>query len=196
MARTTLSQLRNILRGLTEAGTAEYTLGTLVFWDDDQLDTVLDRYRTDHVFEDTTPRPTTGSGGVSVYNDYLIDAENIETTDGGTAVFWLQDSTGANVGTALYSIDYLRGQITFAADTGGSTYFWNGRTYDLNAAAADVWRKKAGHYHAAFSFSTDNHKVDRNQIYQHCVEMAETYESFGAQSVVTMQVLRSDTDVI
>lgn len=196
MARSTLVQVRNILRGMVEAGTADYTLGTISFWDDDQMDTVLDQYRADYVFEPASSYPTVGAGGTAVYNEYRLSDAPIEQTSGGTAVFWLQDGTGATIGTALYSVDYLRGVVTFAADTGGTSYYANYRAYDLNGAAADIWRKKAAHYSTAFNFTTDNHKVDREAIYKHCLQMAERFESMGAESVVTMQVWRSDTDYV
>lgn len=194
MSRNTLAELRGILRGMTEAGTADWTLGTAVFWDNDQLDTILDRYREDEINELLTPFPIVGVGGTSLYYEYRMSEGNFEQTSGGTAIFWIQDSTYATVGTANYTVDYLRGVVTFANDTAGSTYYYNGRTYDLNGAAADIWRKKASHYHTAFNFSTDNHKVDREAIYKHCVQMAEMYESMGEESVTTMRVIRSDTD--
>lgn len=198
MARSTLSELRDVLRGLTQVGTADYTIvsgsGTASYWDDGQMDTVLDRYRQDIIFEILDPYPVTGSGGSSLYYEYRAERNNFEQTSGGTSIFYIQDGTGASVGTANYTPDYLRGVITFSADQGGSSYYLTGRSYDLNAAAADIWRKKAGYYHNAFSFSTDNHRIDREAIYKHCIEMAETFEAMGQDSVTTLQVWRSDTD--
>lgn len=194
MSRTTLSDLRETLRGMTEAGTAEYTLGTSNYWDDDQLDKVLDRHRTDYINMPLVAYPVVGSGGTSLFYEYRSNVANFETTSGGTAIFWIQDGTYATIGTSLYSVDYQRGIVTFSADTGGSAYFYNGRSFDLNSAAADIWRKKASHYYSSFSFSTDNHSVQKEQIYKHCQEMADMYESMGQLSVSTLQVWRSDTD--
>lgn len=198
MSRSTLSELRSVLRGMTEAGTADYTIvssgGTASYWDDDQLDIVLDRHREDVINEPLTPCPIVGSGGTSLYYEYRAGHGNLEQTSGGTAVFWVQDSTYATAGTADYSMDYLRGVVTFDDDQGGSTFYYNARSYDLNAAAADIWRRKAAHAASGFSFSTDNHKVDRNQVYKHYTEMAEMYEAMGEQSVSTLQIWRSDTD--
>jgi hypothetical protein len=196
MSRATLAELRNILRGMTEAGTADWTLGTISFFDDTQLDIILDRYRSDFTHEQMTPRPIVGVGGTSLWFEYEANRTNLEQTDGGTAIFYVQDGTGATVGTADYTTDYLRGVIEFAVDRGGSVYYWNGRSYDLNAAAADIWRKKASHYAKSFSFSTDNHRVERSQLYKQASEMAEMYEGMGGNAVITMQTWRSDTDVI
>jgi len=196
MSRTTLAELRNVLRGMTEAGTADYTLGTASYWDDTQMDLVLDRYRSDYTHEQMTPKPIVGVGGTSLWYEYEADKINLEQTDGGTAIFYIQDGTGTTIGTANYEADYLRGVIEFTTDRGGSIYYWTGRSYDLNAAAADVWRKKASHYAKNFSFSTDNHRVNRNELYKQAVEMADMYEGMGGSSVITMQTWRSDTDVI
>lgn len=194
MSRSTLAELRGVLRGMVDAGTADYTVGTATYWDDNQLDTVLDRHRKDYKFEQMTANPIVGTGGTSLWYEYETNVTNLEQTSGGTAIFWIQDGTGATVGTANYSVDYLRGVVEFTADKGGSVFYYNARSYDLNACAADIWRKKAAHAAQGFSFTTDNHKVDRNQVYKHYVEMAEMYEAMGAQSVTTMQVWRSDTD--
>lgn len=196
MARSTLAELRNVLRGMTQAGTADYTLGTASYWDDGQMDTVLDRHREDVIFEQLSPYPVTGAGGSSLYYEYRAERVNFEQTSGGTSIFYIQDGTGASVGTANYTPDYLRGLVNFSTDQGGSTYYLTGRTYDLNAAAADIWRKKAGYYYNAFSFSTDNHKIDREAVYKHCIEMAESFESSSQDSIVTIDVWRNDTDAV
>jgi hypothetical protein len=196
MARTTLSELRGILRGMVQAGTADFSLGTANYWDDDQLDVVLDQNRKDYTHVQMIPEPTVGVGGTSLWYEYGATDDYLEQTSGGSAIFYIQDGTGATVGTAEWSADYIRGDIEFTTDKGGSVFYWTGRSYDLNAAAANIWRKKAGYYFNSFSFSTDNHKVDRGVIYKHCIEMAESFEAKSQDSVVTVDVWRSDTDVI
>lgn len=194
-ARETMIELITELRGMTEAGINEYAIAGVNYWNDAQLQKVLDKHRDDFIYEALEPEPVVGAGGTSLYYTYELDGrENIEQTIGGTARFYLQDGTGTNVGTANYSVDYLRGYVTFNQDQRGTTYFATGFNYDLNAAAADVWKRKASHHHSAFSFSTDNHSIQREQVYKHCIEMAEMYESMGQDSVTTLQITRSDTD--
>lgn len=194
-ARQTMSELIAELRGMTEAGINDYSIAGVNYWNDAQLQKVLDKHRDDFIYEALEPEPVVGVGGTSLYYTYeLHNREYLEQTDGGTARFYLQDGTGANVGTANYSVDYLRGYVTFNQDQRGTTYFATGFNYDINSAAADIWRRKASHHHSAFSFSTDNHSVQREQVYKHCIEMAEMYESMSEESVTTLQITRSDTD--
>lgn len=48
-------------------------------------------------------------------------------------------------------------------------------TWDLNAAAAEGWRWKAGRASALFNFAEDGQRFDRAQLYAHCVAMAEEH---------------------
>lgn len=48
-------------------------------------------------------------------------------------------------------------------------------TWDLDAAAAEGWRRKAGLAAARFTFAEDSQRFDRAQIYAHCLSQAEQY---------------------
>ena len=192
-ARTGLSDLILELRGMVEAGTADYAVGTISYWSDDHLQNVLDLYRTDVIFEQLGMYPTVTTGGSSLYKDYRSSYGFLEATSGGTAILYLQDGIGSVIGSTNYTPDYRRGQFQFSADQGGTAYYLTGRSYDLNAAAADVWRKKAAHYApTSFNFSTDNHSVSKSQVYEHCVQMAEHFENQGGNSLETVTMWRSD----
>jgi hypothetical protein len=132
-------------------------------------------------------RPALLAGGTVAWYEYASRYQNFEPSDGGTAVFQLQDAAGATLGTALWTADYGRGVVTFASNTAGSAYYVTGRVYDLNAAAADIWRTKAAQAAKRFDFSTDNHSVSRSQVMQHALQMADYYESLGAATVVTLR---------
>lgn len=54
-------------------------------------------------------------------------------------------------------------------------------TWDLNAAAAEGWRRKAGKAAGQFSFTADGQTFHRAEMYRHCLSMAEHY----AKKVVT-----------
>jgi hypothetical protein len=191
-ARLGITDLITELRGMAEAGTADYNLGNTAYWSDDHLQNVLDDHRTDIVFEQLRPLPTYGAGGTLIYHTYKSCYGMYEQTTGGTAIFYVQDGTGANVAGSLYTPDYRRGVVTFVADTSGTTYYLTGRSYDLDAAAADVWRRKASHYANAFDFSTDNHSVTRSQVYKHALEMAEYFEGKSGDAVTTINMFRGD----
>jgi hypothetical protein len=48
-------------------------------------------------------------------------------------------------------------------------------TWDLNAAAAEGWRNKAGKVAGQFSFATDGQTFNRVQMVEQCREMARLY---------------------
>jgi hypothetical protein len=185
-ARAGLSDLLTTLRGMTEAGTADYTLGTQTYWSDDHLQLVLDRHRTDLRNQYAAPQYKPVPGGFAVY-DYVIGVGNLEY---GTALA-VEDGVGNAYGTATYTVDAQRGVVTFTADKAGAMVTVTGRSFDLEAAAADVWTSKAAHVAQAYDFSTDNHKVSRSQMRTACLDMARYYRAQAAVTSVSMD--RSDT---
>lgn len=191
MTRSTMSYLIEQLRGMTDAGTADYTIGTANYWDNTHLQVVLDRHRTEFYFHETYPIATRSGGTVS-YTIYQTGLTNIEETDGGTAVFVVEDSVGNDQAGTLYTVDYMRGIITFGADQLGTAYYVTGQSYDLNASAADIWRQKAGHYAAAVNFSTDNHSISRSDLQKNALNMANYYSQMAGGGVVVQDMYRSD----
>ena len=201
MSRPGMTAIIDELRGLTEAGTAEYTLGTTIYWTDDALQDMLDMNRVDLIHEMLQATPIVVGGTVSSpirypyykFLRYQTGYTFLENTSGGTDVFYLQDGTGATLGTALWSADYRRGVVNFVNDTLGTAIYFTGSAYDLNATAADVWRGKASHYApSSFNFSTDNHSIQREQVYTHCKEMAAYFESISGDAISTAQMDRGD----
>lgn len=189
-ARSGMSNLITQIRGMTNAGTADYTVAGVSYWEDERLQEVLDRYRVDITREQLVSYPKhVGSGTVEYYR-YMSAYNWFEETTGGTAVFIIEAADGTDQGTATYSADYNRGEVTFASDTSGSVYYLTGRSYALKSAAADVWRQKAAHTAASFDFSTDNHSVKRGQVVRHCLDMADMYGGQGQPNIVTLY--RSD----
>lgn len=191
--RYTMNDLIWALRGMTGAGTADYAIGAFHYWSDDQIQNVLDRYRTDIIREPLVILQSYAGGGTPTYLYYQSEYNNYEETDGGTAIFQVQDGDGDNISSGDYSVDYSRGLVTFAADTEGETYYLTGRSYDLNSAAADVWRQKAAHYAQLFTFSTDNHRIDKGALIDNALKMARIYAANSPP--VTTTLYRSDIDV-
>lgn len=190
-ARATMTDLLLTLRGLTAAGSAEYTVNGTACWTDVQLQEVLDRHSYIVRHEALTAIPYTGVGTIAWF-DYQSARRFFETTGSGTSRFIVQDETGATIGTGAYSVDYPRGLVTFGTDTEGLTRYATGYSYDMNAAAADVWAQKASHYVTAYDFSTDNHNLRRSQIIDNCLKMSKEYAKDAAVFSVTVD--RSDTD--
>lgn len=179
-ARTTLSQLIDRLRTFGQAGTGDWTLGTAIYWDSDHLQQVLDAHRHDLYRIPLVPHPKHVGGSIQ-YFEYHTGYQYFEKTSGGTAIFVIEDGLGndqSTGGTPSWSADYMRGVVTFTTDRGGTPYYVTGRIYDLNGAAADIWRTKADHYSGThFDFSTDNMSVKRSQVIDHSLTMAERYEA-------------------
>lgn len=48
-------------------------------------------------------------------------------------------------------------------------------TFDLNAAAAEVWQVKAGNYAADYDFAADGGRYDRSQRHAHAMQQARHY---------------------
>ncbi len=50
-------------------------------------------------------------------------------------------------------------------------------TYDLNAAAGDVWEEKAAAKSEDYEFGADGHTLKRNQVYEQRMKMARRFRS-------------------
>lgn len=185
-ARDGMSDLISCVRGMINAGTADYTINSVSYWSDDLVQDALDRHRLQLTFLELKADPTYLDSD-TVYQRYLIGFDQIES---GTAVFSVQDSTGANQGTAGYSVDYQLGIVTFTADQGGSARYVNARSYDINAAAADIWGQKMAHVAASVSWSTDNMRMEKGSLIKNCQFMVDYYSRLVR--VTSMDVLRGD----
>jgi len=182
-----MTTLIDTLRGMTNAGTGDATVGTLTYWSDDEMQRVLDRHRTYVYQHELTPFETYAGAGTLVYLEYRAAYKNLES---GTAVFEMEDATGATIGTGSYTADYINGIFTFDTNQAGSARVITTYAYKLEAAAADIWRIKSGLAAAGVNFSTDNMKVDRGKLIDNALRMADYYESKASAAVVNLS--RSD----
>lgn len=57
-------------------------------------------------------------------------------------------------------------------------------TWDLNAAAAEGWRRKAGKVAGLFNAQADGASLSRSDLFAHCTAMAKQYGRRVAMSVV------------
>jgi len=186
-----MSNLISVIRDFGVLGTADYTLnGTISYWSDDQIQTVLDRNLLT-VHREELVSVSSYDGGTLVYKEYRSVFGNYEVTTGGTAIFEIEDAVGSTIGTANWTMDYALGILTFATNTAGSSYFLTGKSYDIYRAASNVWSMKAGHHSGAVDFSTDNMTVNRSQMIKNDREMANYYAGMGRPKIIEFD--RDDT---
>jgi len=182
--------LIDTVRGYANAAPDEWEVSTdtslVTYWSDDEVQRVLDRHKAEHIHELMSVEPTYSAGAI-VYKQYRLGAPDVES---GTAVFKVEDTAGTVSG---YSVDYARGVVTFTADQSGKSFWWSGFSYDLNAAAADIWRMKASHVANLVDFSTDGHSVKRSQQAKQYLDMAGYYQNRSvSEGVTTAKIVRDD----
>lgn len=172
-AREGMLDIITDLRLLTDAAPDEFILAGEAYWTDAHLQKVLDNHRTQH---EMIPLKAVGryESNELVYKEYQAGVSNLEQ---GTATFWVQTGAGSLILTDSYTVDYQGGIITFDSDQGGSAYYLTARAYNLNAAAADVWRAKAANVAKLFNFSTDGHNISRGELRKNYLEMAQHFAS-------------------
>ena len=190
MARTGMQTLIDTVRGFANAAPDEWEVTSdssiVTYWSDDEIQRVLDRHKQEYIHELMDAQPTYESGS-SVYKRYLLGVGNVES---GTAVFKIEDIAGTVTG---YTVDYARGIVTFSTDQSGKVFYWSGFAYDLDAAAADIWRMKASHVAGLVDFSTDGHSVKRSQQAQQYLTMANYYQQRSAsEGISTAKIVRDD----
>ena len=190
MARTGMQTLIDTVRGYANAAPDEWTISTdtslIEYWSDEEIQRVLDRHKREYIHELMDAQPTYESG-TTVFKQYLLGATNVE---GGTVVFRVEDTAGTVSG---YTVDYTRGIVTFSTDQSGKAFYWSGFAYDVDAAAADIWRMKASHVAGLVDFSTDGHSVKRSQQAQQYLTMANYFQQRSAsEGVQTVRIMRDD----
>jgi len=187
-ARANMDDLIQKLRVFTNAGTADFTVSSVTYWSDDQLQDELDKTRKSVNYQSMQAIPTYGIGGTATYTEYRTGLADWEKSP----VIQDEGGTTLTAGTALanYSFDDNIGIVTFVSDTEGKTRYITGNVYNVEMAAAKVWEQKAALYATQFDFSTDNHSVKKSQVILQCKEMAKYYQSRAG--VIQVEMVRSD----
>src|SRR3990167_1090373 len=173
------------LRELGDVGVNDFKIGGVQYWSDKHLQDYLDKYRVDFLEEDLYAVQQYRNG-TAYYLDYRSQYGNLENVTSGTGVFKLDNAGGTNQPGTMWTADYRRGVITFNTDTLGSSMILTGRAYDLNAAAADVWRVKAANTAKMYSFSAGGQSFQRNQFMTNCISMAQYYEGLAAPTNISL----------
>lgn len=154
----------------------------MTIWQDDDLQQVLDLHKQRVEREPLESERTRTGPTTAEYRIYHSRHGNLEA--GGTPTFRIEDSTGTQRGTADYAVDYVRGVVTMAADQQGTALYLTGWTYDLNAAAADLWRERAGALAERVDIQTGNNRLSRGQQMKHALDMAAHYERQARPRIV------------
>jgi hypothetical protein len=191
MARTGMATLIEQVRLLANVGTAEWTIGTVSYWTDNQVQAQLDAHRRDFV-EDVLPQGVNVTGTVE-YHDYRLSYGNLEDIGSGTAAWSVRDTGGTLYGTADYSAAYDVGLISFTADTAGSPMVVRYRAYDPYSAAADIWRSRAANVSLYYDIREGEHSLSRSQMFSHCMLQATILDNMAGAGVNQMtRMYRSD----
>lgn len=189
--RTGMETLIDQVRAYASAGYDEWELTTetrvRTFWSDQEVQDVLDRHKMQHVHSQLEP-VLSYEGGVGVYKIFGLGDTDIES---GTN-FAITDIDGTAISTG-FTADYARGLITFTTDQVGKSYFWDGYSYDVNAAAAEIWRAKASHAAEMVDWSSDNHSVKNSQLVAAYTRMADTFATRSkSEGMRTVTITRGD----
>lgn len=182
MARSTMADLITRVRALASVGKSDYLIAGVAYWTDDQIQAALDRCRLDFSDDQLRAMREYDSGGTARYYTHTTIHSNLEATNGGTAVLYLRDSTGARAGTASWGADYASGRFTFTTDTAGTAYYLTGRSYDVYAAAAEIWRMKAAQVAERFDFTADGASFHASQLVAQYEKQAQRCESMATFS--------------
>lgn len=183
MARTGMLNAIKQLRLMTDTAVNEVAINDVWYWSDDQLQDILDRHAryVDDVALFATPIT---DDGVTTYTKYFFKNYLGSWFDEDTIVVVNNRGTIAPTN----AIDYKGKQVTFVANTLGYDYFIRGRVLNMNAAAAEVWQRKADHRTQLIDWKDGTHTLNEDQEYQHILERIQHYQGGG---IKTVQLMRS-----
>lgn len=176
-ARSGQQYIVDYLRDICLAGTADYTFNGGTYWTDDQLVTILERTAVVQT-RIATQAIAQDNGGTLYYYQYQIPHTWFEDRSSGTPYYNVYDAYGSAIGTAEYTLDPINGIMRFADDQGGSAINVDLTLYNMNKAAAEIWRQKAAHIsEISYDVTLDGHKLSRSQRVQLYMQMASEYDS-------------------
>lgn len=85
----------------------------------------------------------------------------------------------------------------FLADPAGANEFfhddvleqmWDDNDEDVYSATADGWRMKAANAHELYTAQIDGSLLSRDQIWYHCIRMAEHFDKMSGGSLANVQM--------
>lgn len=194
-ARAGMATLIGQLRAATNVGTADYSIAGSAYWSDEQLQAELDRVGEQWRDVQLYPVQQLTGGGSAAYYDYEFPPVLGKWFEeaGANSGFAVKDGVGGSVDASGYTVNYQARKVTFSANQAGSVRLLDIRSYRFNAAAAQVWRWKAGNVSNRFDWSSDNMSVKRSQAYKSAMEMARYFAGLeGGGGISTSMMVRTD----
>lgn len=193
-ARAGMADIILRLRGMVDAGTADYVVGGVSYWSDDVLQDRLDAYRTELNSTPLTSVAEQDNAGSVHYFTYYVGYKNLEGTASGTVYWEVHDGLGSALPTSSYTPDYIYGSLRFTNDTLGTIYYIRARSYNLEAAAGQIWRTKAAHVASSFDFASDNQRFNKAKLMENYLQMANYWDAKGGVStgIRSVQMVRTD----
>lgn len=177
LAPSVATYITDQLRAMCNCGLSDYTIAGVPFWSDAQLQTILDKHRTE-IYQRELSAVDELLGGVYNHIHYSLGDTFVES-----ATFALYDSNYIAVTTG-FTVDYALGLVTFTASTNGLPYFATFRSYDINRAASEVWRMKAGHFAQKVNMKAGNQSINLSDQMAQANQMAAYYaQQAGVRSI-------------
>jgi hypothetical protein len=184
MARSGMANLIKRVRGLADAGQDDYTVGAVTYWSDNDIQDILDSNARFLVDSPLTWREQTIGGGTVEWRISESMYRDFEEATSGTTRWAIRDSVGTQIGTANYSVDYRAGRVTFTSDQGGSAYYLTAYSFDVHAAAADIWRQRLADFVTWYQFSSNSQSFSRQQAFDHAEKMLALMERKSGSNFV------------
>lgn len=173
MARAGMANLIRQLRVNGAAGATDENVNGVLYWTDDQLEDILDRYSSD-VNDIQLVTYSRMESGVTVWKQYYLPASVPLDLEGSATVgeFTVVDTLGNVISASDYTFDLSRRRIDFTVSQAGRSYFLRARAFDLNRATSELWSKKAGLRAELIDWKAGTYNLKEDQVYQHALHEA------------------------
>lgn len=180
--RDGMSNLIDRVRRMANAGTAQYTVGGVTYWTDQHVQDTLDLHSSWVVNHPLVWQSQQIDGTVN-YLTALSDYKNLEANTSGTSRFAIRNSLGTLEGTANYTPDYDNGRITWSTNTGGTSLYLTGYSYDVYGAAIELLEDKMAYVDLWYDFRADNQAFSRSQVVKSIESLIKRYQRLSGQNL-------------
>lgn len=168
--RASMATLITTLRGLTNASTSDTTIDGVTYWSDQHVQDVLDRHKQFFTVK-LTAQPHYENGTL-VYKRWAVP-KSVGAYVESPVIATL---TGYVISDSDYTLDSNAGLVTFN-DSSTAGYTISGYSYNMPAAAGELWGTKASHRAHLVTIKSGAHQLWADQEYQHYLERAREFTS-------------------